>query len=100
VGGLVAGVLEAMHSARRNDHRLARASDARLRPRRKAIVPLTTSKRSSCSGCTWAPGTAPPGASTSSKASSSPSVSAAVWRKMIFSPLIGVAESIFERPPG
>ena len=60
-----------------------------LRPMRKAIVPSTTSKRSSCSGWMCAPGTAPSAESSSSISSSSPSVSAEVWMKVIFSRLTG-----------
>ena len=44
----------------------------RRRPRRDSIRPESTWKRSSCSGCTCAPGTLPSGASSSSNSSSSP----------------------------
>ena len=46
----------------------------RRRPRRKRMRPATTSKRSVWIGWTWGMGTAPPGRSASSKASSSPPV--------------------------
>ena len=51
--------------------------------------PATTSKRSVWIGCTCGIGTAPPGASPSSKASSSPPVVAAVWVKVKRSPVTG-----------
>ena len=51
--------------------------------------PSTTSKRSVWIGWTWGIGTAPPGRSPSSKASSSPSVVAAVSVKVKRSPVTG-----------
>ena len=62
----------------------------RRRPMRNFIVPSSTWKRSSCSGCTCAPGTWPSGERASSNSSSSPAVSAAVCRKVICSPLTGL----------
>ena len=58
-------------------------------PRRNFIVPSRTSKRSSCSGWTWAPGTRPSAARVSSNSSSSPFVSVAVCRNSMRSPLTG-----------
>ena len=51
--------------------------------------PATTSKRSVWIGWTWGMGTAPPGRSASSKASSSPPVLAAVSVKVKRSPVTG-----------
>ena len=51
--------------------------------------PATTSKRSVWIGWTCGIGTAPPGASPSSKASSSPPVVAEVWVKVKRSPVTG-----------
>jgi hypothetical protein len=53
------------------------------------IVPSSTSKRSSCSGCTCAPGTRPSAASSSS--SRFPAVSAAARRNVMRSPLTGLS---------
>ena len=58
-------------------------------PTRKRISPATTSKRSLCSGCTCGIGTAPPGLSAKSNASSSPSVLAAVAVNVKRSPVTG-----------
>ena len=61
------------------------------RPSRNVIVPSSTWKRSSCSGCTCAPGTRPSAESSSSNSSSAPPVSAAVWMKVMRSPLTGLS---------
>ena len=51
--------------------------------------PASTSKRSVWIGCTCGIGTAPPGRSAKSKASSSPPVLLAVWVKVKRSPVTG-----------
>ena len=58
-------------------------------PTRKRIWPAWTSKRSVWMGWTWGMGTAPPGRSAKSKASSSPPVVAAVSMKVKRSPVTG-----------
>ena len=59
------------------------------RPTRNRIRPDVTSKRSVWIGWTWEIGTAPPGLRAKSKASSSPSVVAAVSVKVNRSPVTG-----------
>ena len=59
------------------------------RPSRKRTSPASTSKRSVWIGCTCGTGTLPPGRSAKSKASSSPSVLAAVCVKVKRSPVTG-----------
>ena len=85
---------------RRSARRRARPPRRRRGPRRasggrerKRIRPSTTSKRSVWIGWTCGIGTAPPGRSAKSKASSSPPVLDAVWANVKRSPVTGFRAS-------
>ena len=75
---LVPVVGERVPGARLDLDDVSRLGDHRAAPTRNRIRPDVTSKRSVWIGWTWEIGTAPPGLGAKSKASSSPSVVAAV----------------------
>jgi hypothetical protein len=93
VCGLVAGVLEAVHPARRNHHGRARPRDDPLEAEAEGHRAADELEALLLLGVRVRPRHGAAGREHQLELSSSPSVSAAVWRKRIFSPLMGFSRT-------